>query len=331
MSSVSSERFSLELVPNGAVLLDLDSGLLFHLNQTAAFVWEKALRGIHEDEIVSLLVATFDVSLNVARGDVSAALSLSRDHEVPAANTDFRYERVGDGYQFLAKGVPVLEISESGDALRFLSAIEPNELFFYLRAISPRLIALRGGSVLHGSAVLLPAGTVLAFLGASGAGKTTTAQTFAARGFPLVCEDKLVLRPERDQIFAVLGAEPKIRGWLVETHHRLLKRGAEKWNDTGLLDKITEGPAAPVAQIAFLDKQRREGESVLFEPLGAPLAATEIFRHAFFGSSASSEWRRQLRAAAQLGAATRVFMARMPAGIEALRAGIRNYTENMAS
>src|SRR5262249_52962005 len=59
--------------------------------------------------------------------------------------------------------------------------------------VIPRVLHLRGTTCLHASAVLLD-GKLLAFSGASGAGKSTIAAALAARGCQLVSDDVLPLR-----------------------------------------------------------------------------------------------------------------------------------------
>src|SRR6185436_4749194 len=80
-----------------------------------------------------------------------------------------------------------------GGALRLLAspAALRFELGQYVRAMTPKLLQLRGALVVHASACALPAG-VTAFSGESGAGKTTTARAMAAVGGELISEDLMV-------------------------------------------------------------------------------------------------------------------------------------------
>jgi hypothetical protein len=70
---------------------------------------------------------------------------------------------------------------------------------------------LRGTPCLHGSAVAV-GGSVLAFLGSQGAGKSTTAAAFARLGFPVLTDDITVLR-EEDDTFWVLPGDPNVCLW----------------------------------------------------------------------------------------------------------------------
>lgn len=66
--------------------------------------------------------------------------------------------------------------------------------FALFRGVLPRILHLRGTTCLHASAVAI-AGGVVAFCGPSGAGKSTLAAALASRGFSLVSDDVLPLRP----------------------------------------------------------------------------------------------------------------------------------------
>ncbi len=66
---------------------------------------------------------------------------------------------------------------------------------WYLRQMAPVFGATLGHLVLHASAVQI-GGVVVAFVGASGAGKSTTARFFAENGFESVADDLLPIRFE---------------------------------------------------------------------------------------------------------------------------------------
>jgi hypothetical protein len=73
------------------------------------------------------------------------------------------------------------------------------------------LLRLRGTPCLHGSAVAAR-GHALAVLGFPGAGKSTTAATFARLGFPVLTDDITVLK-EEDHTFWVLPGDPNVCLW----------------------------------------------------------------------------------------------------------------------
>ncbi len=72
------------------------------------------------------------------------------------------------------------------------------------------ILEQRGYLVLHGSAVASKKGAI-AFLGASGEGKSTTVALFHARGYPLLTDNALALDPKKG--FQVIPAFPQIKLW----------------------------------------------------------------------------------------------------------------------
>ena len=61
-------RDNLILVPMNTGPARLDA--LYTLNETAGFIWNHITPGIHEDDLVSLLVDQFEVNQDSAREDV---------------------------------------------------------------------------------------------------------------------------------------------------------------------------------------------------------------------------------------------------------------------
>ena len=73
------------------------------------------------------------------------------------------------------------------------------------------LLRLRGMTCLHASAVVVD-GLAVGLVGASGAGKSTTAAAFARRGYPVLTDDVSALTDCTDH-FLVRPAYPRIRLW----------------------------------------------------------------------------------------------------------------------
>ena len=73
------------------------------------------------------------------------------------------------------------------------------------------VLLLRGMVCLHASAVVV-GGQAIALIGPAGAGKSTTAAAFAARGFSVLAEDVVTL-DDRGESFWVRPAYPCIRLW----------------------------------------------------------------------------------------------------------------------
>ncbi len=73
------------------------------------------------------------------------------------------------------------------------------------------VLRLRGITCLHASAIAVD-GKAIAFAGAAGAGKSTTAAAFAQRGFPVLTDDVAPLREEASG-FEIQPAYPRLRLW----------------------------------------------------------------------------------------------------------------------
>jgi len=74
----------------------------------------------------------------------------------------------------------------------------------------PMVLGLRGILTLHASAVVTPRG-VCAFLGPTGAGKSTLAASFFTAGYPALGDDCLAIK--EDDVFYAIPAYPGLRLW----------------------------------------------------------------------------------------------------------------------
>jgi hypothetical protein len=89
-----------------------------------------------------------------------------------------------------------------------------NSVHLLLDQVIPRILAHLGRPVLHASSVFLPDGSVVAFLGPSGWGKSTLAGAFHQRGFKAYSDDCLLVEKRGDDaILAGLTAYPSLRLW----------------------------------------------------------------------------------------------------------------------
>jgi hypothetical protein len=86
-----------------------------------------------------------------------------------------------------------------------------NTVSYLLGPILGIVLRLRGIVCLHASAVAID-GRCVAFVGAAGAGKSTTAAAFARSGYGIVSDD-IVGLVEREQRFYVLPAYPQVCLW----------------------------------------------------------------------------------------------------------------------
>lgn len=126
-------------------------------------------------------------------GDGRVGLSVACDDEI-----GFRVWAPRHGcYLVSPDGRRVLGAPPAGPAWRWERLV--------LAQVLPLAAVLRGLDVLHASAVAV-AGRAVAFLGGSGAGKTTLASRIAASGAPLVTDDVLAIEPAGGGVRAHRGS-----------------------------------------------------------------------------------------------------------------------------
>ena len=299
----------------GSLLLDLRSGGLFQLNQSATFVWERWLAKLTAPEIAAALAETYSLPPKTAEEHVAVALASKTI--APPPPTEFVYERAANRYLFSRGDESILAIDERDSSIALAGPrIDKADLRNVLLSVAPKLLALRGHYVVHASAVILD-GEVSAFCGESGAGKTTTARTLVRAGATLVCEDKLVVRTRGERVEAVSGIETELLRWSQAAAESLA-------NGTGAfcpdLDRVkTERPLV-LREIGLIGAARRAGERIVALPLTPLAGAGGIFRNAFYGSDVSGDWERQLRRAAEIAHRVVTYDLTMPAGTAPLAA-----------
>lgn len=326
--TTAGDRYLLRSFDDGSVLFDLQSGTLFQLNETAAFVWERANQGESPETIATSLARTFRLDQAEARLDVDAALSFPDARPLPPIpSSDLRYE-VSDGgiCRLTSEGAPVLEIRVADLHVRTTRAIEARELGMFLRVLTPKVISLGGTAILHASAVARPNGTVTAFLGRSGAGKTTTARMFVKAGWTPVCEDKLVLRRHQNRLSAAPDFERQIDAWMASATAYLADDShVGHWYDAGPVAAVPTGPFLPLTDFIVLDVDRRQGAKLELESLGRARSVAEIFQHSFYGSSARANWSRQIEVVSELAGSSRTYRAYVPLGLASLEQETARY------
>ena len=142
-----------------------------------------------------------------------------------------------DGYRLQFPDLADFLVDRSGSIIRYTTArhTPPDVLqHLILNQVLPLILNLRGQEALHATAILTPNG-VCAFAGPAGAGKSTLAASFQLAGYPVICDDCLVLREDRDRIVALPAypgirlAEDAVEGLKARSHvHRSNKRRTSK-------------------------------------------------------------------------------------------------------
>lgn len=339
----SPPPIALESFDEGAVLLHLWSGACFRLNPTAADICRKLAGGHSTEAIAHDLSRRFGIDLDQARSDVEATLA-ALDEAPPRRPIEepLRYEVADEAHFVLVREKPVLRVEPAPALVRLASeGVTQAEIADAVDGVTPKLLALRGMLVLHASAVA-KADEVRAFLGPSGAGKTTTARALVEAGWGLVAEDVVVLRgphpqadggsapcpsPSQERGLAahvVLDAEARARAWAKAAKETLVREPASTV-DFACLDALAEGPVLPLSMAVFLDERRRRGGTIELEPLDGPDALVALFGNAFVASAEPAAWETTLRTLARLARAVRAYRATMPEGVEALATAARGW------
>lgn len=136
------------------------------------------------------------------------------------------------------------------------------------------VLRLRGVTCLHASAVVVD-GKAVALVGASGAGKSTTAAAFAKAGYKVLADD-IVALDERSGAFWVRPAYPRIRLWdsSVEALYgskEVLPLLTPTW-DKRYLDLLNgsqrfQSEPLPLAAVYLLDERSAESNAPFIEAL----------------------------------------------------------------
>jgi hypothetical protein len=329
------DRFAIQCLDDGGVLVDLVTGTYLRLNASAAAICE-ILSEVDDERSGRQRVGEYlggpDDLAARAIEDVMRGLGGLGPRREPLGA--FRYRPLEQGgYVLASAGSPRILIDSRGVSLRLAPAAAESsrgQLVDYLRAVAPKLLFLQSMVVIHASASRTASGVRL-ISGESGAGKTTTARAFAAAGVPLFAEDMLVVASTSP--FAVHGnGEEVINRWAVQSAERLGQSPLAAI-DASVLREATAGRSIPVSEVWFIDEKRRVPETAQFtrKRMGPTDGVLSLMRSLFLGGASADEWRHFLSLAGQIARSVPVYEAIVPAGLDGLGAAVRAYTENSAS
>lgn len=159
-----------------------------------------------------------------------------------------------------------------------------------LNQVLPRYLAHTGELLLHGSAVTLPNGKTVAFLGETGHGKSTLASYCHQHGARIIDDDCILLRSQSQRI-SITGGVPTIR--LYPDSLRALGHnpaGFLPYMDHSdkqqmcLAEGSTPGPESRVLDALFLlaaPGETSAGDAVRIEPAAGQAAMMAILSSAF--------------------------------------------------
>jgi len=309
-------RYELTAIDGAGLLLELDSGQIVTLNRTAFLIWNRYLAGASKDEVASFLAGEYAMPPAAALRDVNLALTIPKEYSrFPDQGLRYQVDRQGRCIAVASEG-PVLELGRAGDHVIILQAFRPPILESYLCAAVPKLLTLAGETVFHASAVRVGSETI-AFLGASGAGKTTTAAAFGSLGHQVVAEDMLLLREQPNGAFVPLRAEAAAKAWAAQAALRLAESpGAQ----VAFVPPPSEphAPFAPLTKVNFLDRAQRRGSTVARRSLARAETAGRLFANTFASSIEPAARRSLLSKVVAVATCVSGYELTMPEGLENL-------------
>jgi hypothetical protein len=317
--------------PSGGVVVNLDTGNYFRVDLFASQICEVLIDLDVSDpsgEIARRLKIPLERA-EIAIAETCTALAVAPARGRPPGPFHFLPESTGYGLWHAGKRVLTvssvdLEISIASDG----EATQSPLLEMYVRALAPKIMFLRGLSVIHASACATESALV-AFAGLSGAGKTTTARSFAAAGATLVAEDLVVLKPGLSRPSLARGAETRVHSWAKTIADRLA-RGASRVSSQELA-AMADGDGTDINAICFLDARRRQGTKFQFRALSGPEGLLSLMTHDFLGDASREGWRRFFNTAVLMAAGTRLLETTTPLGLDYLPAAAKRQMSNWIS
>jgi hypothetical protein len=234
------------------------------------------------------------------------------------------FRRDEGGYVMRWRGVPQLRLAADGSRVSRRESELSSAASALLWAV-PHLLTLQGQAVLHAAAVRQEDG-VRAFCGGSGAGKTTFAACVARHGATPVSEDLLLLDLSSEQPSVLLDAEPALRAWVTEAAAALERPGSEQ--EVTDLATLAGHRRAPLAEVVFLDIQRRTGDHLRRTPLPAAAAMESLLRNSFAELGCRDVWSHVFDLCYRLATRVPASNARVPDGVEKLEAAVAGYSWN---
>jgi hypothetical protein len=175
------------------------------------------------------------------------------------------------------------------DGVRSLSVSWPADYFFedavtyLLGPVMAFISQMKGVTCLHGSAIAIEGGAVV-LTGPQGAGKSTTAASFARAGFPIISDD-LILLHEKDGAIVVEPSYPVLRLWPDSVTHLFgnedaLPRISPSWNKRGFnvigRDAGFQQSAIPIRAIYFLEPRSGADDAPFLKPASGASAVVRM-------------------------------------------------------
>jgi hypothetical protein len=161
-------------------------------------------------------MVSHEPSISIGRLDAQPCKPSKTDwlHHWPPEGAGMSLSREGEGYLLRFRDLADFVISADGRRIEAwpAPATDAETLdHLLLDQVMPRILAQQGRLVLHAGAVQVT-NHAIAFLGDTGSGKSTLTASLHAGGYPLLCDDGLVLTQAEGTTLA-LPTYPSLRLW----------------------------------------------------------------------------------------------------------------------
>lgn len=302
MTQRFSERYVLARIRDEGILLDLETGSYFAVRGSALATCRALTSRASVSAAAASLANEFEVSRKTASRDIATFLASLGRRRRSLRTGIFRARPAGFELRG-ARGVSLV-LAVDGEVLTRDASSH------LLRAAAPHVLALRGEIVLHASAIV-HRGASIAFVAASGTGKTTIAALLEKCGRRVLSEDLVAL--DRDLRVRHDG-ERAVRAWAESRAHLAHPLAQSK------------GPTSPLAAVMLVE--RVEGlDRARIERAQSIAGMASLFENAFIELPVPHVWARALDVSRKLVARRIVYTMQVPEGRRALSRAVRDWSD----
>ena len=313
LSRAFDERFALASVDGeDGVLLDLLTGEFYRVDCAGVVACVALAEGAGVSGAAAAIVRKFAVTHAQAESDVRALLSsLARPARRRRPKQPVIFRAAENGFAMFVGRRHALDVERATGRVETRRS-DPARL----RLVAPHVLALQGHAVLHASAALLGR-KIVAFMGPSGAGKTTIANMLRSLGAPRVSRDLVVLA---DTQRAFRYGEASIATW---------SRRSARVIHASPLEAALRGPAVTVGAILIVERSSAQS-ALRIDELGGAAAIAALLENAFVELPDPRVWRAALITCGALAARGLVRRAQVPEGRAALRRALSAWVDGGA-
>jgi hypothetical protein len=231
-----------------------------------------------------------DFSVGTAREQAPLDVAAFQTWELPQGTDWTLFYRLEDGYLLRFPGHADFLVSLDGSSVKATPVPQATDAtidHLYLNQALPLALSCQGALMFHASAVVLESGEAVAFMGSSGAGKSTIATSFAIAGSPFLTDDGLRVAQDACNRYLVYASHPSLRLWddsletLLDGNERVAAQPSYTSKTRILADPRLPHCTLPtlLRRVYFLGNGDAAKPS--FEALSPPQALVALTSHSF--------------------------------------------------